>query len=94
MAKADFWKEEIRKAEKPGDAKRLGREFPTAKWNRVRLQVMKDLVRKKFKDPVLRNALIYTGDRELIEGNHWHDNFWGDCDCPPCQKDPRSESSW
>ena len=22
---------------------------------------------------------------ELIEGNTWSDNFWGDCHCPKCR---------
>ena len=27
----------------------------------------------------LREKLIATGDKELIEGNHWNDRFWGVC---------------
>ena len=25
-----------------------------------------------------------TGDAELIEGNTWHDNYWGVCSCSKC----------
>ena len=32
----------------------------------------------------LRNQLFATGDAELIEGNDWHDNYWGNCECPRC----------
>lgn len=32
----------------------------------------------------LRLMLIDTGIEELVEGNYWHDNFWGDCGCPKC----------
>src|SRR5690606_34665747 len=47
-------------------------------WNEMRLQVMEDLVRQKFTvHPMLRQALIDTGDHELVEGNYWGDTFWG-----------------
>jgi len=29
--------------------------------------------------------LLATLDAELIEGNAWHDNFWGDCFCEKCR---------
>ncbi len=32
--------------------------------------------------------LIRTGDRQLIEGNWWHDNYWGDCTCAGCTNKP------
>ena len=39
---------------------------------------------EKFKDPDLKRMLIETGDEELIEGNNWHDNFFGSCYCDRC----------
>ena len=35
--------------------------------------------------------LLLTGGAELIEGNHWHDNFWGICTCDKCW-DKRQEN--
>jgi predicted NAD-dependent protein-ADP-ribosyltransferase YbiA (DUF1768 family) len=34
----------------------------------------------------LRALLAGTLGQELVERNHWHDNFWGDCTCgaPAC----------
>lgn len=32
----------------------------------------------------LRSRLIDTGNKRLIEGNWWHDNKWGDCECIRC----------
>jgi len=32
--------------------------------------------------------LLATGDTKLLEGNRWHDNFWGNCDCPNCRDKP------
>ena len=40
---------------------------------------MKILLRQKFGDAWLRAKLLATGDAELIEGNYWHDTFWGMC---------------
>lgn len=63
------------------EAKRFGRKVKLRDdWNDVRLQIMGDVVLTKFvvnKD--LRDKLIATGQRELIEGNTWHDTFWGVC---------------
>ncbi|MCH7737275.1 MAG: NADAR family protein [Chloroflexi bacterium] len=38
---------------------------------------MLELLRDKFRDPVLRQMLLDTGDLELVEGNNWGDRFWG-----------------
>ena len=46
---------------------------------------MEELLRNKFSDPVLKQRLLATGNRELIEGNHWHDNFWDSCTCDRCR---------
>jgi hypothetical protein len=32
----------------------------------------------------LRKKLLATGDATLIEGNYWHDNYWGVCTCENC----------
>jgi predicted NAD-dependent protein-ADP-ribosyltransferase YbiA (DUF1768 family) len=42
-------------------------------------------LRLKFQDPKLRAMLLATGNEELIEGNTWHDNTWGDCSCDACK---------
>lgn len=65
----------------PGQAKRLGRNVPMrSDWNNIRIGVMTDLVRNKFTQHAeLAEKLLATGDRELIEGNYWHDEFWGVC---------------
>ena len=71
----------------PGKAKRLGRSFKLRPdWDEAeRFVRMQDCIRAKFEDPVLRRLLLNTGDQELIEGNFWHDNFWGDCRCEKCK---------
>jgi ribA/ribD-fused uncharacterized protein len=43
-----------------------------------RLGVMEAVVRSKFAaSSELRGLLLATGARPLVEGNHWHDDFWG-----------------
>lgn len=64
----------------PGEAKKLGRKAKMRNnWDKIKVQVMEELVRQKFKDIELRNKLISTGDSYLIEGNWWGDTFWGQC---------------
>ena len=69
---------EIALAPTPGVAKRLGRKAPLRKgWDEMRLDVMTDILRIKFAQPLMRELLLDTGDEELVEGNHWNDRFWG-----------------
>ena len=80
------WKQTIINAETPGRAKRLGRKAPMRKdWEQVKVHTMISLVREKFKDPILKTKLIDTFPTQLIEGNKWHDNFWGECSCMKCR---------
>lgn len=80
----DFLK--IAAAETPGKAKRLGRKCKMrADWEDIKMNVMREALRKKFSDPELKAKLLATGDQRLKEGNTWHDNFWGVCYCDRCQ---------
>lgn len=65
---------------RPGEAKRVGKGLTfRSDWNQIKVEIMTELVEKKFKDPILRQKLKSTGDQPLIEGNTWHDTFWGVC---------------
>lgn len=69
----------------PNLAKRAGRTVKLREdWNDIRLQIMLDINRIKYSNEYLKKKLLATGDAELIEGNYWHDNFWGNCSCPKC----------
>jgi len=74
-------KEKIRKAATPGLAKAIGNQVMLrVDWGRVRLYIMEILVIEKFQyHPDLALKLKQTGDAELIEGNNWHDIYWGVC---------------
>jgi ribA/ribD-fused uncharacterized protein len=81
-AKTEHIKEKanIAAAKTPGKAKRLGRKVTLIEgWDKRRLSVMLELVRRKFENKKLRQKLLQTGDRPLIEGNNWGDTFWGMC---------------
>lgn len=70
----------VRKAKTPGIAKKLGRAASLPNhWESTKVDLMRRLVREKFKNPLLRAQLLATEDVELIEGNWWNDRFWGVC---------------
>ena len=72
-------------AETPGKAKRMGRHTTLRPdWEEVKVDVMREGLRKKFAIPELRTKLLATGDEELMEGNTWHDRTWGRCVCSKC----------
>jgi len=79
----------IAQIEGAGAVKKAGRRLPIRPdWNDVRLAVMLCILIAKFSIPWLAKKLIDTGDAELVEGNWWHDNFWGDCKCEKCKNIP------
>lgn len=79
-------RKEIAAQPTPGKAKRLGRHVEIRDdWQEIRINVMYAALKEKFKDLELQTKLLSTGNAELIEGNTWSDNFWGDCHCPKCR---------
>lgn len=70
----------IRNAKTPAIAKKLGRSVELRKdWDDIRVQIMYDLLEKKFDNPFLKPMLLATNNAVLIEGNNWNDRFWGVC---------------
>ena len=61
------------------DAKQKGREVDLRPdWENVKTELMEEIVRAKFtQNPDLARLLLATGDKTLLEGNTWHDTFWG-----------------
>lgn len=75
-------REEIRKAMYAGQAKYLGQKVTLREdWESIKLRVMEELLIQKFSDPELSSLLAGTNNEEIIEGNYWHDTFWGVCLC-------------
>ena len=64
----------------PSEAKKEGRNLQLRPdWEKIKVQVMRELLLLKFSDPELKKKLLATGKEELIEGNWWGDTFWGVC---------------
>ena len=77
-----FWKEHMT----PGEAKRLARTLTLrGDWEDIKVDIIRQLVEQKFQIPHLKEKLLATCNQELVEGNRWHDNFWGNCLCSNCQ---------
>lgn len=69
----------------PAKAKHLGRKVPLRDdWEIKKDHIMYVLLKIKFSDPILKQKLLNTGNELLIEGNTWHDNYWGVCTCSKC----------
>ena len=64
---------------RPSKSKGLGRRVPLRPdWEEVKVGIMEEIVRAKFtQHPELAARLLATGDKVLIEGNHWGDTCWG-----------------
>ncbi len=74
------WREKIRRASGPKEAKRLGmtRKLPLRQdWEEVKEAIMLSAVRAKFSThPDLRELLVSTGTRPLVEAAPM-DGYWG-----------------
>ena len=66
-----------------------------ADWKEVNMGIMKDLLMQKFLPTRLRRKLLCTFTAELIEGNWWHDTFWGVCEgnCKQGPHEPFGENN-
>lgn len=72
----------------PSEAKKRGRRVELRPdWEEVKETIMLEILRDKFgpHNQVMMNRLLMTKDEELIEGNCWHDNYWGSCNCSKCK---------
>ena len=74
----------------PGQAKSAGGAVTLRPdWEETKLNIMYDILKAKFtQNWGILQKLLNTGDAELIEGNSWHDNWYGDCKCQGCKNIP------
>lgn len=78
-------------SERAGAVKRLGRTIELRpNWEKVKVKIMQELLSKKFNQPVFKNLLLNTYPKKIIEGNLWHDNFWGICQCDKCSSNGKN----
>ena len=64
---------------RPSKSKGMGRRVQLRPdWEEVKVGIMEEIVRAKFtQHPELAERLLATGDKVLVEGNHWGDTCWG-----------------
>lgn len=69
----------------PTAAKSMGRTVELrSDWKDVQDDIMYQLLKSKFSINWLKKKLLATGEEEIVEGNWWHDNYWGVCNCDKC----------
>lgn len=62
----------------PGKKKSLGRISPVVdNWDEKKQDVMAKIIDAKFDEPIMKMRLLATGNKTIIEGNTWNDEFWG-----------------
>ena len=78
---------EILKLKTPGETKRWGRTCDLREdWEFIKNEIMMEALEVKFrKNSKLSHLLLKTNNEILIEGNTWHDNYWGKCFCSKCK---------
>ena len=66
----------------PSAAKKLGRSVKLREdWEEVKDHIMYQVTVAKFsQNTLLKEKLLATGDKDLVEGNNWNDKYWGVCD--------------
>ena len=66
----------------PNEAKKLGRKVKLREdWEEIKDNIMYEVCLAKFtQNLILKEKLLQTGNAILIEGNTWHDNYWGKYD--------------
>lgn len=74
-------REKMRLMRSPGEVKRYARKLALRPdWEKIKIDVMREVVRRKFLNPLLRSKLMLLEGVEIIEGNSWGDRFWGVCE--------------
>lgn len=69
-------------ADTPGEAKKLGKKVSLRPdWEKVKPKVMATGLTFKFDIKHLKEKLLATSSADLVEGNTWHDMYWGKCYC-------------
>lgn len=78
------WRLKLAACASPGAAKKMGKRVPLKPgWDRA--AEMEKVLRVKFAPGTeWAEALVASGDEDLIEWNSWHDRYWGRCTCDRC----------
>ena len=74
-------REMVANAKTPAQSKKAGKKVALREdWDDIKVEIMFKIVMNKFqRHPALAKKLVDTFPADLIEGNWWHDTFWGVC---------------
>ncbi|MEL7222830.1 MAG: NADAR family protein [Bacteroidota bacterium] len=62
----------------PGKVKRKSKKIVLREdWGAIKVEVMRQLLQKKFSQQPYKILLLNTDDLYIQEGNRWGDTFWG-----------------
>jgi hypothetical protein len=84
-------REYMRNIKTPMEVRRYGKTKVQLRsdWEDVKLNIMlKSLYLKFTQNNNLTTKLLQTRGWELVEGNTFHDNYWGNCTCFKCSNIP------
>lgn len=80
LFKANSIAEKILYAKTPDECKKLGRSrdipFDDKVWDENKMQIFKEILLDKFKNPSLKKQMLSTGDRKFAEASPY-DKIWG-----------------
>lgn len=88
-AKTDvpYLKQCIAKMNSPAEAKKFGRSVKLFEdWDEIKDRKMYEILKVKFKKNSILGDKLEKLDYYLVEGNTWHDNYWGCCFCDECSE--------
>ena len=82
--------ETIRQLPNAAATKKMGRKIKVREdWDEVKNHFMYMILCCKFVQNLdLNEKLLATYPANLVEGNWWHDNYWGNCFCEKCKNTP------
>lgn len=85
-------REEILKSKTAAESKKLGSKATVrVDWGQIKLGIMENLLRQKFAKGTDLLEKLKNIKGEIVEGNWWHDNFYGVCACDKCGLSGRNE---
>lgn len=68
-----------------GEIKKLSKSVKIRHdWSEIKNKIMWYLLKQKFSKDPIKSWLLETGNEEIVEGNSWHCNYWGNCTCDKC----------
>ena len=68
----------FRHVAEPAEAKKWGKTVTLRpNWESIKTEIMYELVKQKFNNPMYKKKLMATGSSTLLEGNNHKDTFWG-----------------